>query len=173
VRLDLYFVWWIKDYTCYPSYSGSRDQEGCDSKSVQANILEKPITKKGLVQLFKCRPWVQNSVLQKKKKKKRKKERELRRCRWGRNIHNHNFWQWKCHNKTPCIAILNKQKYHLFYKNDEQEGKTGPVWRAGTSGSREDIRKECWRMNIVGILCTHVYKWKRYTRNGEREDKGK
>jgi hypothetical protein len=29
--------------------------------------------------------------------------------------------------ETPCRAILNKQKY-LFFKNREQEGKTGPVW---------------------------------------------
>jgi hypothetical protein len=28
-------------------------------------------------------------------------------------------------------------------------------------------------MNIVGILGTHVYKWKSDIRNGEREDKGK
>jgi hypothetical protein len=52
----------------------------------------------------------------------------------------------KCHNETPCIAILNKQKFHfLFYKNGEQEGKTGPVWRAGNIVRGEDIRKGCRR----------------------------
>jgi hypothetical protein len=30
-------------------------------------------------------------------------------------------------NEIPYIAILNKQKC-LFFKNGEQEGKTGPVW---------------------------------------------
>jgi hypothetical protein len=33
---------------------------------------------------------------------------------------------WKCHNETPCVAILNKQKC-LFFKNEGQEGKMGPV----------------------------------------------
>jgi hypothetical protein len=28
-----------------------------------------------------------------------------------------------------------------FFKTGEQEGKTGSVWRAGTSRSREDIGK--------------------------------
>jgi hypothetical protein len=34
---------------------------------------------------------------------------------------------WKCHNETPYIAILNKQKC-LFSKNGGQGGKTGLVW---------------------------------------------
>jgi hypothetical protein len=43
----------------------------------------------------------------------------------------------------------------FFYKNREQEGKTGPVWKIYTSGMREDIRKRCRRMNMVEI-CRHV-----------------
>jgi hypothetical protein len=42
-----------------------------------------------------------------------------------------------------------------FYKNREQEGKTGPVWGLVPVG-REDIRKGCRRVNMVEILCTHV-----------------
>jgi hypothetical protein len=37
-----------------------------------------------------------------------------------------------------------KQKYlffFFFFLNREQEGKTSPVWGAGTSGREEDIRK--------------------------------
>jgi hypothetical protein len=44
------------------------------------------------------------------------------------------------HNETSCIAILNKQKCP-FFKNREQEGKTGPVWGVDTSGRGEDTRK--------------------------------
>jgi hypothetical protein len=42
---------------------------------------------------------------------------------------------WKCHKETPCVAILNKQKYHLFFpffcKIGEQEGGTGPDYGGG------------------------------------------
>jgi hypothetical protein len=61
--------------------------------------------------------------------------------------------------QTPCIAILNKQKC-LFFKNREQEGKTGPGWGFGTSGKRDDIRKGCRRVNRVEIY-THVCKPKK------------
>jgi hypothetical protein len=62
---------------------------------------------------------------------------------------------WKCHNETPCILILNKQKC-LFFKNGEQEGKTVPAWGLVTAGGEEDIRKGCRMLNVVEILCTHV-----------------
>jgi hypothetical protein len=47
---------------------------------------------------------------------------------------------WKCHEETPCIAILNNQKCHFkkFYKIREQEGRRGSVWGVDTSGRRED-----------------------------------
>jgi hypothetical protein len=62
----------------------------------------------------------------------------------------------KRNNETPCRAILNKQKrLFFFFKNGEQEGKTGPVWRL-VYWEGEDIRKECRRMNVVEILCTHI-----------------
>jgi hypothetical protein len=47
---------------------------------------------------------------------------------------------WKYHKKTPCSAILNKQKCHHFTKT-EQEGKTGPFWGIGASGKRKDVGK--------------------------------
>jgi hypothetical protein len=64
----------------------------------------------------------------------------------------------------------------FFFKNREQEGKTGPIWRVGTNGREEDLEKGCRRVNMVEILCTHVYKWENetcfnYSRNRGREDK--
>jgi hypothetical protein len=45
------------------------------------------------------------------------------------------------HNETLYTAILNKQKFIIFYRNREQEGKTGPVWGVGTTWEGEDIRE--------------------------------
>jgi hypothetical protein len=48
-----------------------------------------------------------------------------------------------------------KKMSFFFSKNGEQGGKTGPVW--GLAPERgEDIRKECRRVNMVDMLCTHV-----------------
>jgi hypothetical protein len=56
------------------------------------------------------------------------------------------IYTWKRYNETPCIDILNKQKC-LFFKNREQEGKTGPVWRlvpVGGGGYKERTKEaEC------------------------------
>jgi hypothetical protein len=51
-----------------------------------------------------------------------------------------------------------------FFKNREQEGKTGPVW-GQHQWKGEDIRKVCRRVkvNMVEMLCTHVCKWKNET----------
>jgi hypothetical protein len=43
------------------------------------------------------------------------------------------IYTWKCHNETLCIDLLSKQK-KIFFKIGGQEGKTGPVWGASTSG---------------------------------------
>jgi hypothetical protein len=52
---------------------------------------------------------------------------------------------------------LKQTKMSFFaYKNEEQEGRIGPVWGVGTSGSVEDIRKGYRGVNIVEILCTHI-----------------
>jgi hypothetical protein len=47
-------------------------------------------------------------------------------------IHTHtymNIYIWRCHKEDPCIAILNKQKFHFFffYKILKQEDGTGVV----------------------------------------------
>jgi hypothetical protein len=42
------------------------------------------------------------------------------------------IYTWKCHNGTPCIAILNKQK-SLFFKNRGTGQKNGFCLGAGTS----------------------------------------
>jgi hypothetical protein len=45
------------------------------------------------------------------------------------NTHTHTHTQTrKCHDETPCITIINKKNCLFFFKNEEQEGKTGPVW---------------------------------------------
>jgi hypothetical protein len=41
-----------------------------------------------------------------------------------------------------------------------QNRRTGPVWGVGTSGSGEAVGKGYRRVNIVQILCTHIYKCK-------------
>jgi hypothetical protein len=44
---------------------------------------------------------------------------------------------WKCHKKTSCIAILNKQKNVIFYKIREQVLPGG----IGTSERGENVEK--------------------------------
>jgi hypothetical protein len=48
---------------------------------------------------------------------------------------------WKCHNETPCVVILNKQKC-LFSKTENREVKQvlPGVWYQWEG---EDIRKGC------------------------------
>jgi hypothetical protein len=45
---------------------------------------------------------------------------------------------WKCHNETPCTAILNKNVMFYFYKNREQKGKIGPVWGLAPKGGYKE-----------------------------------
>jgi hypothetical protein len=57
-------------YTCNPSYSGSRAQEDCGSKSPQANssqdlISKKPFTKIGLVEGLKVKALSSNPSITK------------------------------------------------------------------------------------------------------------
>jgi hypothetical protein len=59
-------------------------------------------------------------------------------------------YTWKCHKKTHCVAILNKQKWKFSFLNSftnirEKEGRTGPAcvgcgWyqqEGGRTGERE------------------------------------
>jgi hypothetical protein len=60
---------------------------------------------------------------------------------------------------NSLCSYLSKQKYHffLFYKIREQEGRTDPVGELVAVG-REEVEKGNGRVNMVQILCTHVYK---------------
>jgi hypothetical protein len=42
-----------------------------------------------------------------------------------------------------------------FFRNGEQEGKTGPTWGLAPI-EREDIKKGRRREDVVEPLCTHV-----------------
>jgi hypothetical protein len=53
-----------------------------------------------------------------------------------------------------------KQTKMSFFRNSEQEGKSGPALVVGPSGKGEDIRKVCGWVNMMEILRTHVWKWK-------------
>jgi hypothetical protein len=64
---------------------------------------------------------------------------------------------------NQCRATLNEQKCYFFPKNGEQKGRTGPVWRVGTSGRGEDAGTGCRGVTMVQILCTHVCRWKNET----------
>jgi hypothetical protein len=64
------------------------------------------------------------------------------------------FWLWKCHNQTPHLAILNKQKC-LFSKTEKRKVKQ-VMSGVDTSGWGEDIRKGCKWVNTEEILCTYV-----------------
>jgi hypothetical protein len=63
------------------------------------------------------------------------------------------IYTWKCHKETPCVAILNKQKW----AEQVMSGELVPVGRG------EDVGKGCRRVNMVQILCAHVCKWKNET----------
>jgi hypothetical protein len=67
-------------------------------------------------------------------------------------------------NETHCIAILKMQKCHFsFTKTENRKAKQVLSGGVGISGSGEDIRKGGWRVNMVGMFCTHVCKWKNET----------
>jgi hypothetical protein len=87
---------------------------------------------------------------------------------------------WKCHKETPCIATLNRQKYHFFsFTKLENGSRIGLAWGgrwlvAVWEGRSAERAKE---VNMVQILCTHVCKCKNdacrnCSRNGRREIKG-
>jgi hypothetical protein len=47
------------------------------------------------------------------------------------------YYTWKCHNETPCVAILNNRN---VFSQKELEGKTGPFWEL-VPVEREDRKK--------------------------------
>jgi hypothetical protein len=58
------------------------------------------------------------------------------------------------------LYILSNNVIIIFYKNRDQESKTGLLWGVSTSGRRKDIRKGYRR---VEILYAYVCKWKNET----------
>jgi hypothetical protein len=67
------------------------------------------------------------------------------------HLHAYYTYTWKCNNERPYIGILNKQKCLL--KKQWWLERQNTCWlRVGTSGSGEDIRKSCRRINMVEIL---------------------
>jgi hypothetical protein len=67
---------------------------------------------------------------------------------------------------TPCVAILNKQKYNFFSftKSENRRAKHSLSGEGvGTSSRGVDVRKDCGRVNMVQILCTNRCKWKNDT----------
>jgi hypothetical protein len=71
---------------------------------------------------------------------------------------------WKCHDKAPCVAILNKQKCHFFKKKSENKKvKQLLSGEDGTSRREEEVGKGYGMVNIAQILYTHVCKWKNDT----------
>jgi hypothetical protein len=83
------------------------------------------------------------------------------------------MYTWKCHNEAPCIAILNNQKCLLFFPKNRTDCKTGPVWGL-YQWEGGDYKESVEEVNMVEILCTHVWKWKNdtcwdHSRNGGEE----
>jgi hypothetical protein len=60
------------------------------------------------------------------------------------------------------MLYLKQAKFIFFvYKMGEQEGETGPG--GDTSGRVEEVGKGRGRVNMIQILCTHVYTCKNDT----------
>jgi hypothetical protein len=53
--------------------------------------------------------------------------------------------------RTPCIAILNKQKCH-FFSFTKLEKRTGPVWGVGSSGRGDKRDDEEVNSNMVYLI---------------------
>jgi hypothetical protein len=66
-----------------------------------------------------------------------------------------------------CVAISSKQKCHFIFSfiksENRREEEQGLPRGVGTSGRGKEVGKGYGRVNIVQILCIHVYKWKNET----------
>jgi hypothetical protein len=47
----------------------------------------------------------------------------------------YNIYAWKCHKETPCVAILNKQKFIFLNKINNRKAKHALSGGSGTAGS--------------------------------------
>jgi hypothetical protein len=75
----------------------------------------------------------------------------------------------KCHNETPCVAILSKKKC-LFPKTKDRKLNqilSGGWYQWEGGGCKEkEIRRGCKgirRVNVVETLRTHACKWENET----------
>jgi hypothetical protein len=60
----------------------------------------------------------------------------------------------------PNIAMLNKQKCHLFFLLQNWRTRMEQVQSrevGDTSGRGKEVGKLCGRVNILHILCVHIY----------------
>jgi hypothetical protein len=76
------------------------------------------------------------------------------------------------------LAILNNHKWYFSFTKSEHR-RLEQVLLEGVDTSRKGkvVGKRCRSVNMVQILCTHVYKWinnicLNYSRNGGRGNKG-
>jgi hypothetical protein len=65
----------------------------------------------------------------------------------------------------------------FLLKNGDQDGRIGPVGGVGTSWRGKDMGRVSRWVNMLQILCAHIYKWKHetywiYSMNRGRGDKG-
>jgi hypothetical protein len=75
------------------------------------------------------------------------------------------IYTWKYYKGTTCVAVLNKQNLFSFTKSVNRRIEQVLPWvRGGWYQLRgEEMGKGYGRVNIVQILCTHVWKWKKDT----------
>jgi hypothetical protein len=55
---------------------------------------------------------------------------------------------YKHENVTMKLPVELSKTKMSFFKNGEQEGKTGPIWGLVPVGVGENIRKRCRRVNM-------------------------
>jgi hypothetical protein len=56
-----------------------------------------------------------------------------------------------------------KMSFSSFTKAENRRAEQFLSGGVGSSGRREDVWKRCRRVNMLQILCIHVYKWKNET----------
>jgi hypothetical protein len=70
----------------------------------------------------------------------------------------HIYVEMSHENSLGSYLKKSKMVCFFFYKIREQTGRTGPAWGDSYQVSGEEVGKGYGRVNVVQILCTHVYK---------------
>jgi hypothetical protein len=60
---------------------------------------------------------------------------------------------------NPLYSYFKQTKASLYFSFTKLQGGRGPVWGSCFQWWG-NVEKDCRRVNIVHILCTHVCKWK-------------